>query len=73
MYIVNHFLGIEIMGIVVPHRLLAPRTNAATGDGSIGAQADLCTTTYNRKPNLILADFIDKGQVMEAQDNLNQV
>lgn len=74
MYIVNHFLDIEIFGgILIPHRLEAPRTNSATGDGSIGSQADLCTKTYNRLPNLILADFVDKGQVMEAQDMLNRL
>jgi hypothetical protein len=73
MYIVNHFLDVDVFGIKVPDRLSAPRTNAATGDGSIGAQADLCTSTYNRQPNFILADFIDQGQVMEAQDQLNSV
>jgi hypothetical protein len=73
MYIVNHFLDIDIAGVLIPNRILADRTNAATGDGSIGSQSDLCTSTYSRKPNLILADFVDKGDVMEAQDNLNGV
>lgn len=74
MYIVNHFLDVELVGgVLVPDRLAAPKTNAATGDGSIGSQADLCKTTYSRQPNLILADFVDKGQIMEAQDMLNEV
>ena len=73
MSIVNHFLAVEVFGIKIPDRLSAPRTNAATGDRSIGSQADLCTSTYGRQPNFILADFIDKGEVMEAQDLLNSV
>lgn len=73
MYIVNHFLDVDVLGALVPDRLRAPRTNAATGDGSIGSQADLCATTYNRQPNLILLDFVDKGEAMEAQDTLNGV
>lgn len=71
MYIVNHFLDVDIFGIKVPDRDAAARTNAATGEGSIGAQASECATLYHRAPNVVLADFVDKGDVIEAQDNLN--
>ncbi|KAF9886820.1 hypothetical protein FE257_011067 [Aspergillus nanangensis] len=71
MYIVNHFLDLDILGIKVPDREHASRTNAASGNGSIGAQSDLCRSQHGRLPNVILADFIDKGEVMKAQDMIN--
>ncbi|KAJ5170842.1 uncharacterized protein N7500_003625 [Penicillium coprophilum] len=71
MGIINHFLDVDILGIKIPARHLADTTNAATGPGSIGEQATLCTGLYGRAPNVILADFVDKGDVITAQKNLN--
>ncbi|PKY04859.1 PLC-like phosphodiesterase [Aspergillus campestris IBT 28561] len=73
MYIVNHFLDKEVLGILIPDRLHAAKTNAASGDGSIGAQSELCESVYHRLPNVVLADFVDQGEVMAAQDRLNGV
>lgn len=71
MYIVNHMLNVEILGITVPDRVHAARTNAARGNGSIGAQAELCSGLYGRGPNVVLVDFVDQGEIMEAQRALN--
>ncbi|KAJ5758237.1 uncharacterized protein N7511_006931 [Penicillium nucicola] len=71
MYVVNHFLDVDILGVLIPDRDKADATNAATGEGSIGAQAALCEGLYSRKPNVLLADFVDKGDVIKAQDALN--
>ncbi|KAJ5207380.1 hypothetical protein N7472_003828 [Penicillium cf. griseofulvum] len=71
MGIVNHFLNVEVLGIKVPARHLAGTTNAATGPGSIGAQAALCAGLHKRAPNVVLADFVDKGDVITAQKKLN--
>jgi hypothetical protein len=71
MYIVNHFLDVDIFGILVPDRAAAGTTNAATGTGSIGAQASLCKSLYNRQPNFVLVDFTDQGNVIAAQNALN--
>ncbi|PYH50051.1 uncharacterized protein BP01DRAFT_412863 [Aspergillus saccharolyticus JOP 1030-1] len=71
MYIVNHFLDIDILGILIPDRDRAAETNAEAGDGSIGAQADLCLSIYGRLPNVILVDFVDQGQPIAAQSLLN--
>ncbi|KAG0161506.1 hypothetical protein PDIDSM_9040 [Penicillium digitatum] len=71
MGIVNHFLDIEVFGVKIPARQRASTTNAATGPGSIGAQAALCSGLYGRAPNVVLADFVDKGDVIAAQKNLN--
>jgi hypothetical protein len=73
MYIVNHFLDVDIFGILVPDRLNAARTNAATGDGSISAQAALCESIYHRPPNFVLVDFVDTGNFLVAQNSLNGV
>jgi hypothetical protein len=71
MYIVNHFLDVDILGVLIPDRDRAATTNAATGEGSLGAQATECEALYNRAPNAMLADFVDKGDVIEAQNALN--
>jgi hypothetical protein len=62
MMIVNHFLDLDILGILIPDVLADATTNAATGTGSIGAQADLCITTWDRSPNLILVDNFNIGK-----------
>jgi hypothetical protein len=71
MYVVNHFLDVDILGVLIPDRDKADATNAATGEGSIGAQATLCEGLYNRAPHVLLADFVDKGDVILAQNALN--
>ncbi|KAF7712632.1 Uncharacterized protein PECH_002868 [Penicillium ucsense] len=73
MYIVNHFLDVDIFGVKVPDRTAASSTNAATGKGSIGAQAAVCQSLYNRTPNVVLLDFVDKGSAIQAQNALNGV
>ncbi|KAJ5278719.1 hypothetical protein N7478_004091 [Penicillium angulare] len=71
MYLVNHYLDVDIFGADVPDRGAADTTNAATGDGSLGAQATECEGLYDHAPNVMLADFVDKGDVITAQNNLN--
>jgi hypothetical protein len=62
MMIVNHFLDLDIFGILIPDTLALDTTNAATGTGSIGAQADLCYQTWGRMPNVILVDYFQAGK-----------
>lgn len=71
MYIVNHFLDVDIFGVKIPDRAAAGTTNAATGEGSIGAQAGVCEALYSRAPNVVLLDFVDQGSAIEAQNDLN--
>ncbi|KAL2038287.1 hypothetical protein N7G274_008936 [Stereocaulon virgatum] len=74
MYIVNHFLDVDIGGgILIPDRTALDTTNAATGKGSIGAQADLCVGLYGRGPVGVLVDFFDQGDVFTAQNRLNRL
>lgn len=73
MYIVNHFLDLDILDIDIPDKAAAAQTNAVSGTGSIGAQASLCESLYGRAPNGILLDWVDIGEPIEAQDVLNGV
>lgn len=73
MMIVNHFLDVDILGILIPDDAADNTTNAATGPGSIGAQADLCYSTWGRNPNFILVDYSNTGEVFTAQNTLNHV
>lgn len=51
MYIVNHFLDIDIWGIKIPDQINAAKTNSVA---SITAQANLCFQQWGRMPNFIL-------------------
>lgn len=71
MMIVNHFLDLDILGILIPDDFALDTTNAATGKGSIGAQSDLCYSTWGRRPNVVLVDYFNSGKVFTAQNTLN--
>lgn len=73
MYIVNHFLDLDVFdsGVLVPNNAKNYETNAATGDGSITEQTDVCTTLWGKSPNFVLVDMFDRGNVFKAQRMLN--
>ncbi|EME46991.1 hypothetical protein DOTSEDRAFT_69094 [Dothistroma septosporum NZE10] len=77
MYIVNHVLDKDLIpgdgDILVPDVEPDYAVNAATGNGSIGSQSDLCTSKWGRVPNVILVDRFDRGDVFTAQNNLNDI
>lgn len=68
MALVNHFLDINLFGILIPNEAAAPTTNGAA---SITAQTNLCHSAHGRTPNVVLLDYIDKGQAVQAQNTLN--
>ncbi|KAK7917325.1 PI-PLC X domain-containing protein 1 [Apiospora marii] len=71
MYIVNHYLDIEVLpGVLVPNRDDAGTTNSVA---SILAQTDLCYSQYKRTPNVVLLDWVSMGDAMKAQDDLNNL
>ncbi|KAJ9139030.1 PLC-like phosphodiesterase [Coniochaeta hoffmannii] len=70
MYIVNHFLDVDIFGIKIPDQINAPKTNSKT---SIMAQSNLCYQAWGRLPNLILLDWANRGDPIGAQNALNHV
>ena len=75
MYLVNHVLDkqVPLTDILIPDHEADFTTNAATGNGSIGAQVELCERIYGRVPNVVLVDMFDRGDVFTAQDALNGV
>ena len=73
MYIMNHFLNVDIFGIKVPDRDRAAQTNAATGPVSISAQSTVCEGLYGRDPTVVLVDFVDQGDVLAAERLINGV
>ncbi|EFX02694.1 hypothetical protein CMQ_2623 [Grosmannia clavigera kw1407] len=72
MGLVNHFLDVDINlfgnDILVPDATAASTTNSLS---SITAQANLCLNEHGRLPNFILLDFINKGNAIAAQNQLN--
>lgn len=74
MYIVNHFLDTKLWGgIMVPDRKDVAKTNAMRGEGSVGAQVQLCSDTWGERPWGVLVDYFEKGQVVKLQNQLNGV
>ncbi|KAK5114838.1 hypothetical protein LTR62_001995 [Meristemomyces frigidus] len=73
MYIINHFLDLDILSIDIQDDVADGTTNAATGGGSIGAQAQLGEQMYGRPLNFVLVDMFDRGNVFAAQNALNGV
>ena len=72
MYIMNHYLDTRILGMEVPNRRDARKTNSVNGLGSIGAQAELCEELHGgKKPRIVLVNYFEVGEVLKAQDMLN--
>jgi hypothetical protein len=59
MYIVNHFLDLQIGSILIPDDPADSTTNSAS---SIEAQANLCNGMYGRMPNGVLVDYFNVGK-----------
>ncbi|RDW88421.1 hypothetical protein BP6252_00453 [Coleophoma cylindrospora] len=74
MMIVNHFLDVSVLGVDIPDFAEESVTNAATGTGSIGAQAAVCLEAWGRLPNGILIDYFktDDG-ALTAYETLNSL
>ena len=59
MYLINHFLD-EVVNIVAtsvaPDKSALNQTNAVSGPGSLGLQAQQCAAQNGRNPNFMLVD-----------------
>jgi hypothetical protein len=56
LYLINHFLDINIGGVLVPDKGKASSTNGVSGGGSLGLQVETCAAVYGRNPNFMLVD-----------------
>ncbi|KAF5715846.1 plc-like phosphodiesterase TIM beta alpha-barrel domain-containing protein [Fusarium mundagurra] len=68
MGIMNHMLNHDIMGVVMPDQVDTERTNS---EYSIQKQVDLCESSWGRRPNVVLLDWVNVGEAMDAQISLN--
>ncbi|EXL56636.1 hypothetical protein FOCG_04174 [Fusarium oxysporum f. sp. radicis-lycopersici 26381] len=68
MGIMNHMLNHDVLGIVVPNQADAKKTNS---EYSIQKQIDLCEDNWGRRPNVVLLDWVNVGEAMDAQISLN--
>lgn len=57
----------------VPDRGASSWSNAASGTGSVGEQADLCNGQWGRYPNVVLIDYFGNGNALDAQNRINGV
>ncbi|KAM6499914.1 PLC-like phosphodiesterase, TIM beta/alpha-barrel-containing domain containing protein [Amanita muscaria] len=69
MYMINHSLNKNVLGIVISDAFDAPTTNGVT---SILNNANGCVPLGGgRNPNFLLLDFVDLGNAFRAADVLN--
>lgn len=73
MIIVNHNLNLKLFNsdVLVPNVLMIDRTNARTGQGSIGDHVSRCSAIYGRRINSVLIDYVDKGDPWGAERDMN--
>ncbi|KAJ1562962.1 hypothetical protein HK405_005197 [Cladochytrium tenue] len=70
MYIVNHFLDVDILSILIPDSIAASTTNS---ESSILAQAQVCEGLYGRAPKAVLLDYISQGKPFAAELAMNHL
>jgi hypothetical protein len=75
MFILNHFLDetLILSSVLIPNRKAASKTNSATGAGGIDQQAYNCAGQWNRYPNVVLVDFFDQGNPLDAAKMMNGI
>ncbi|KAF8323110.1 PLC-like phosphodiesterase [Clavulina sp. PMI_390] len=79
MYLINHFLDKDetLLGTTfpVPDKSNLTTTNAVSGYGSLGLQAQTCGAQWGKYPSFLLVDFYDYGggSVFQVGASLNGV
>ncbi|KAL9082427.1 MAG: hypothetical protein Q9159_006416 [Coniocarpon cinnabarinum] len=70
---VNHFLYAKAgFGFVYPNATYANHTNGAgTTEGELGEHAMRCRARYERRPNFLLVDFFNEGDVWAVEHGMN--
>lgn len=71
--LVNHFLYAKFLGFRFPNASFAGETNAAGfRAGQLGEHAARCRSAYERRPNFLLVDFFNEGDVFDVEEGLNR-
>lgn len=70
--LVNHFLYASFFGFRYPNATFANTTNAAGfHTGELGEHAVRCRELYERRPNFLLVDFFNEGEVFDVDYGMN--
>jgi hypothetical protein len=70
--LVNHFLYAKFLGFRFPNASYAATTNAAGFSvGELGEHAARCRGLYERRPNFLLVDFFNEGDVFGVERGMN--
>lgn len=70
--LVDHFLYAKFLGFRYPNATYANTTNAAGFQvGMLGEHAARCREIYERRPNFLLVDFFNEGNVFEVDYGMN--
>ncbi|KAK3114216.1 hypothetical protein LTR53_007683 [Teratosphaeriaceae sp. CCFEE 6253] len=70
--LVNHFLYARFLGFRYPNATFANTTNAAGFRvGELGEHAVRCRSLYERRPNFLLVDFYNEGEVFDVEYGMN--
>lgn len=72
--LINHTLNLDLLPgddeVLVPDAILAEKTNSRE---SIMGQVRLCQAAHGKTPNVVLLDYVHKGNVMATQNELNHL
>ncbi|KAF2720951.1 PLC-like phosphodiesterase [Polychaeton citri CBS 116435] len=70
--LVNHFLYAKFLNFRYPNASFANITNGAGfTEGELGEHAARCRDVYGRRPNFLLVDFFNEGNVFDVEESLN--
>jgi hypothetical protein len=71
--LVNHFLYAKFLGFRFPNASFAGTTNSdGFRVGMLGEHAVRCRGLYERRPNFLLVDFFNEGDVFAVERGLNE-
>lgn len=76
MSMVNHFAYKPLVGdVLIPNVEEIDITNSesATTVGALGTHVNQCRSEWGVKPNFVLVDFWDRGEVMAVGDSMNGI
>lgn len=70
--LVNHFLYAQFLGFRYPNASYANTTNSRGFHvGELGEHAVRCRETFDRRPNYLLVDFFNEGDVFDVECGMN--
>lgn len=69
---IDHWLYAKFLGFRYPNATYANETNSASfREGALGEHAARCRTMYQRRPNFLLVDFFNEGDVFDVEYGMN--